>query len=92
MSDMKQMETLLDESRPLPQGRGQDGIVQWRYFRRRDDAVNYLQNAIRLDKDQTLVGGCTRDSVGPLWWVGIHVGNVGDWGNLRAVNKRGASA
>lgn len=91
MNEMMEMESILDEQRSLPQGRGQDGIVQWRYFRRREDAVKHLHNAIRLADDQTLVGGCSQDSLGPLWWVGVKVGNVGDWGNLQAVNKHGAS-
>lgn len=80
---------LLDEIHALPQGHGQDGVVQWHCFRHREDAAGFIPS-IRLTEDQALVGGHTEDSLGPLWWVGVHVGNLGRWGNLQAVNKHGA--
>ncbi|OBS09954.1 hypothetical protein [Acidihalobacter prosperus] len=82
---------LLDVTRPLPQGHGIDGIVQWHCFRHREDAAGFVPS-IRLLGAQQLVGGRTEDSLGPLWWVGVRVDNLGRWGNLQAVNKHGASA
>ena len=80
----------LAHEHPLPEGHGSDGVVQWHVFRSREAAEAFVPN-VKLDRDQRLVGGYTRDSVGPLWWVGVQVGDVDRWGNRGAVNKHGAS-
>lgn len=82
---------LLDRMNPLPQGHGDDRIVQWHCFRNRSEAAGFAAS-IRLAEDQQIVGGQAEDSLGPLWWVGVRVDDLGHWGNRQAVNKHGASA
>lgn len=82
---------LLDHELALPEGRGKDRVVQWHVFRTRRRAEDFMR-AIRVGDGQSLVGGYTRDSVGPLWWLGVQVEDVERWGNAGAVNKHGASA
>lgn len=81
---------LLNQTKDLPEGHGKDGIVQWHCFRNREAAAAFIPS-IRLGRDQQLVGGSTRDSLGPLWWVGVRIDDLTQWGNLQAVNKHGAS-
>lgn len=45
---------------------------------------------MELSEGQDLVGGWTRDSVGMLYWVGVHVDDLERWGNAGAVHKHGA--
>jgi hypothetical protein len=40
-----------------------------------------------LGKGEELVGGVTRDSLGPLYWVGVRVEDIETWGDRRAINK-----
>lgn len=82
---------LLDHELALPEGHGKDRVVQWHVFRTKAQAEAFLPG-VRLAEGQSLVGGYTRDSVGPLWWVGVQVDDVDRWGNRQAVNKHGASA
>lgn len=84
-------EELLDHELALPDGHGKDRVVQWHVFRTRRRAEDFMRS-IRVGDGQCLVGGYTRDSVGPLWWLGVQVEDVERWGNSAAVNKRGASA
>ena len=81
---------LLERTQGLPEGHGKDGIVQWHCFRHREEAAAFIPS-IRLGRDQQLVGGHTEDSLGPLWWVGVQIEDIAQWGNLQAVNKHGAS-
>ncbi|MFO8155708.1 MAG: hypothetical protein ACQERR_08455 [Pseudomonadota bacterium] len=76
----------LDQPRPLPTGHGEDNIVQWHVFRSRAGAEAFAPH-IMLEGDQQLVGGQTEDSIGTLWWLGVHVDNLADWGNHDAVHK-----
>ena len=80
----------LFQERSLPGKAGKGNVVQWQVFRSRDAAVEHVRS-IRLSSGQHLVGGYSRDSVGPLWWVGVRVENLDTWGNKQAINKRGAS-
>ncbi len=82
-------EELLSHELALPEGHGKDGVVQWHVFRSRRQAEEFLP-AIKLSEEQQLVGGYTRDSVGPLWWVGVQVADPASWGNASAINKHGA--
>lgn len=82
---------LLDHELALPEGHGKDRVVQWHVFRTRDQAAAFLPS-IKLADGQSLVGGYTRDSVGPLWWLGVQVDDVERWGNRGSVNKHGASS
>lgn len=75
----------------LPEGHGKDNVVQWHVFRSREAAEAFVPG-VKLTESQHLVGGYTRDSVGPLWWVGVQVDDLDRWGNRTAVNKHGASA
>lgn len=80
----------LQEEQSLPEGHGRDRIVQWHVFRSRSETEQFARG-IRLGPGQTCVGGCTRDSFGVLYWVGVQVDDVEAWGNRAAVNKHGAS-
>jgi hypothetical protein len=82
---------MLSHELALPEGRGRDNVVQWHAFRSRSAAESFLPG-MHLGEGQRLVGGYTRDSIGPLWWVGVQVDDVERWGNRGAVNKRGASS
>lgn len=86
----KALDDLLDHAHRLPEGHGKDGIVHWHCFRQREAAVAFIPS-IRLDREQQLVGGRTEDSLGPLWWVGVRIPDLDQWGNVQAVNKHGAS-
>ncbi len=80
----KMVETLLERPRPLPQDPVDEHVVFWRTFRNPDQAVAF-SHAIRLGEGQDLVGGCTRDSVGELFWIGVHVDDLAKWGNTKAI-------
>lgn len=82
---------ILERERSLPEGHGADLIVQWHVFRSRPEAERFALG-IHLGQGQELVGGFTRDSIGLLYWVGVHVDDLERWGNRGAVNKHGASA
>ncbi|MEJ2059809.1 MAG: hypothetical protein P8Y64_04905 [Gammaproteobacteria bacterium] len=83
-------EDILSHELSLPEGHGRDGVVHWHIFRDRDQAEQFLP-CIKLTDSQQLVGGYTRDSLGKIWWLGVQVSNVDQWGNRTAVNKHGAS-
>lgn len=78
--------SFLGEERSLPDAAGRSNVVQWHVFRRREEAEAFVP-AVRLGAGQALVGGYSRDSVGPLWWVGVRVADIGRWGNAGAINK-----
>jgi hypothetical protein len=82
---------MLSHEVALPEGQGRDGVVQWHAFRSRSAAEDFVPG-MKLGAGQRLVGGYTRDSIGPLWWVGVQVDDIESWGNRAAVNKRGASS
>ncbi len=79
----------LDQERSLPGATGKGNVVQWQAFRSKAEALSHIL-AIRLDRGQHLVGGYSRDSIGPFWWVGVRVDDLEKWGNRQAINKRGA--
>ena len=81
---------ILEEEQSLPEGHGADRIVQWHVFRSRPQAERFAEG-IHLAAGQELVGGFTRDSLGILYWVGVHVEDLAKWGNRDAVNKHSAS-
>jgi hypothetical protein len=81
---------LFERKAGLPSGDGRDGVVQWHVFRHLEQARQFLPS-IRLAEGQSLVGGCTEDSVGALWWLGVRVDDVEHWGNRQALNKHAAS-
>jgi len=78
--------SFLEQERSLPDGSGTSPVVQWHVFRRREDAEAFVP-AIQLAAGQQLVGGYSRDSVGPLWWVGVKVEDISRWGNVGAIHK-----
>lgn len=80
----------LEEEKSLPEGHGADHVVQWHVFRSRSQAEAFA-HGIYLEGGQELVGGHTRDSIGLLYWVGVYVADLEQWGNRAAVNKHGAS-
>ena len=79
----------LSRERGLPERPEQDHIVYWHVFRSRESAESFVPS-IRLDARQHLVGGCSCDSIGPLWWIGVQVDDLERWGNRAAINKRAA--
>lgn len=64
-------------------------VVQWHVFRNLIEADDFADH-VMLGSGQRLVGGSARDSVGPLWWVGVEVEDVAHWGNHGAINKHAA--
>lgn len=80
---------ILNEMREAPSIQPMENVVNWSIFRRRSEAEDYIHN-IRLGKDQILVGGQGRDSIGPYWWVGVRVQDLEKWGSPHAVHKRDA--
>lgn len=78
---------ILEQQRRLPSSHGSHNVVQWHVFRSAGEAGDYARH-IELGAGQRIVGGCDRDSVGPLWWVGVEVDDLARWGNRAAVNKR----
>lgn len=86
MAETAQSSLFLNE-RALPRAPGDGNVVQWHAFRRREDAERFVPS-VRLGPGQQLVGGRTRDSLGPLWWVGVQVDDLDQWGNRQAINKR----
>lgn len=77
----------LRRERSLPDRDGLGRVVHWHVFRAPDEAHRFAHNVL-LGDGQTLVGGYSRDSVGPFWWVGVQVADLGHWGSSRAINKR----
>lgn len=80
----------LSQERSLPGKTGKGNVVQWCVFRSKEAAIEHVR-AVRLSPGQHLVGGYSRDSIGPLWWIGVRVDSLSDWGNKSAINKRGSS-
>lgn len=80
----------LNQERSMPSPGGKGNVVQWRVFRTKTEAEDCIRS-VRLEQGQRLVGGYSRDSIGPLWWVGVQVDDIAEWGNRQAINKRGAS-
>ncbi len=78
------VETMLRQQRALPQHPVEEQIVFWRTFRSPDKAVVF-SHAIQLGEGQELVGGRTRDSIGELYWIGVHVDDLAKWGNTKAI-------
>ena len=75
---------MLQRPHPLPEHPIEEQIVFWRTFRRIDEAAAF-SHAIMPGDGQTLVGGRTRDSLGELYWIGVHVDDLGKWGNTKAI-------
>lgn len=75
---------ILEHPRPLPQHPVDEHVVFWRTFRKPDQAVAF-SHAIQLGAGQDLVGGRTRDSIGELFWIGVHVDDLAKWGNTKAI-------
>lgn len=80
----KTVATMVEHPRELPQNPVEEHVVFWRTFRSADQAVAF-SHAIQLGEGQELVGGCTRDSVGELFWIGVHVDDLAKWGNTKAI-------
>lgn len=75
----------LSQEKPLPHGH-ESKVVQWHVYRQEKQAVEHIKHIV-LGSEQKLVGGYCRDSIGPLWWVGVEVESVERWGNKQAINK-----
>lgn len=66
------LEARLKAPRPLPADPVAERIVSWHVFRRQEEAREFGRH-ILLGKGEELIGGLTRDSLGPLYWVGVRV-------------------
>lgn len=82
--DKHEVVAVLKNERALPDDPVQEKIVLWRTFRNTDEAVKF-SGSVMLGDGQQLVGGIAHDSVGPLYWLGVHVENVSQWGNTKAI-------
>lgn len=82
------LDRLLHTPHPLPQDPVAERVVLWRLFRSVEDAHAY-SGAIHLGDNQQLVGGCTRDSLGDVFWLGVQVDDLAKWGNTRAIQRSG---
>lgn len=80
------LEARLKAPRPLPADPVAERIVSWHVFRRQEEAREFGRH-ILLGKGEELIGGLTRDSLGPLYWVGVRVEDIEAWGDRRAINK-----
>lgn len=78
----------LDEAREVPSVVPMARVVNWSIFRSREAAGEHLPH-VHLGAGQALVGGHGQDSIGPYWWVGVQVDDIGHWGDVAAVNKHG---
>lgn len=85
----EQIAALLSRPRLLPQNPVQEHIVLWRTFRAIPDAVHFA-HSIMLGEGQSITGGATEDSVGTLYWLGVHVLDIGKWGNTKAIQMNDA--
>ncbi|HKK14134.1 MAG TPA: hypothetical protein VKA14_05670 [Gammaproteobacteria bacterium] len=75
----------LDSPQPLPNEKPvRRHVVNWHVFRRRDDAADFSRN-ILLEDGEHIVAGQASDSIGSLWWVGVHVDDLEAWGNRDAI-------
>ncbi len=89
-AQLQALQVQLQQERSLPGRRPEvDRIVYWHVFRRPEDALAFAEHVL-LEEDECLVGGYTRDSIGPVWWVGVQVADLAAWGNRGAVHKIGA--
>ncbi len=80
------LEVQLEQSRDLPRGQAVQ-VAQlscWHVFRQRQAAMDFARN-IMLDGGDSLIGGRVRDSIGDLWWVGVHVDDDARWAELGGV-------
>lgn len=70
----------LDVDGPIPrQDDAEMRLVSFsRTFRERAKALQFAQN-IELGIGETLIGGCTKDSIGQLWWLGVRLDSVERW-------------
>jgi len=80
---------LFTQLRPMPTRNNDNHVVSWRVFRTLSEAESYADHVV-LSHDQFLAGGVDHDSVGSLWWVGVEVDDIAQWGNVTAVNKHAA--
>ena len=80
---------IFTQMRQVPTHDNHDHVVSWHVFRTLRDAESYACHVV-LSGGQYLVGGIDHDSVGSLWWVGVEVDDVSQWGNVTAINKHAA--
>lgn len=79
-----QISQLLTQSRNLPEDPKKDRVVMWKVFRDENAALEYSHHII-LEPDQRIVGGCSKDSAGIFFWLGIEVPDLEAWGNTQAI-------
>lgn len=70
----------LTKEQPVPTKNSAEALLvsYTRVFRRSEDALEFAQN-ILLGDGESLIGGQSEDSVGPLWWAGIQVDKFERW-------------
>ncbi|MEW6312668.1 MAG: hypothetical protein AB1513_01270 [Pseudomonadota bacterium] len=77
---------MLEQARRLPERDMPGRLVQWHVFRDITEAAEYAGHVV-LGQGQHLAGGWDSDSVGKLWWIGVEVDDLRQWGNPGAINK-----
>lgn len=75
----------LGRDRDLPENPAKEGVVSWHVFRQLDEALDFARHHL-LDEGERVVGGRAKDSVGTLYWVGLHVDDLEHWGNRKAIH------
>lgn len=85
----QELVALLGRPRPLPRDPVGEQVVLWRTFRAVADAVRFSHD-IMLGDGQHIIGGVTEDSLGRLYWIGVHVDDLAKWGNTRAIQMNDA--
>ena len=80
---------IFTQMRQVPTHDHHDHVVFWHVFRTLSEAESYAEHVV-LSEGQSLAGGVDHDSIGSLWWVGVEVDNITQWGNFTAVNKHAA--
>ena len=78
---------LLQRRRQLPADPVKEHVVSWHMFRSAEQALAFARH-IMLGTGESLVGGVTRDSIGDLYWIGVHVEDLEAWGDRKAIQKK----
>jgi len=70
----------LNNEQPLPNRKNTEQlqISCSHVFREREKLLGFAKN-IMLDDDESLIAGHARDSVGDLWWLGVHIADLERW-------------
>ncbi len=79
----------LNQKRPVPDHNNAKSLLVTysRVFRSASSALEFARN-IMLNDNEHLTGGCSQDSVGPLWWIGVRVNKLEKWRSGGGFHRR----